>query len=114
MAHTIDVKELKRIFEFDEPITLLDVRRRADIQANPRTIQDAAWRDPEEIDDWLKQLPAGKRIVVYCVKGGSVSRSVTDRLRLEGFDSVFLDGGLKNWIDQGEPLEAANVSPPVD
>lgn len=110
MTHAIDIKDLKKLFENKEPMTLLDVRRKADYQANPNTIKGAVWRDPEKIDDWVKQLPAGKRAVVYCVKGGSVSQSVTDRLRGEKFDAVFLDGGLKNWIESGQPVEAARYS----
>jgi uncharacterized protein len=110
MTHAIDIKELKKLFENEEPMTLLDVRRKADYQANPNTIKSAVWRDPEKIDDWVKQLPVGKRTVVYCVKGGSISQSVTDRLRGEKFKAVFLEGGLKNWIESGQPLEAANYS----
>jgi uncharacterized protein len=110
MTHAIDIKELKKLFENEEPMTLLDVRRKADYQANPNTLKGAVWRDPEKIDDWVKQLPVGKRAVVYCVKGGSVSQSVTDRLRGEKFDAVFLEGGLKNWIESGQSVEAAHYS----
>jgi uncharacterized protein len=107
MTHAIDIEELKKLFQKEEAMTLLDVRRKADYQANPNAIKGAVWRDPEKIDDWVKQLPVGKRAVVYCVKGGSVSQSVTDRLRGEGLDAVFLDGGLKNWTESGQPVEAA-------
>lgn len=111
MTHSIDIKALKRIFEIGEPVTLLDVRRRADYQANPQTIKTAAWRDPEKIDDWGKQLPVDKRTVVYCVKGGSVSQSVTDRLRNQGRDAVFLEGGLKAWLDNDQPVEPVRSAP---
>jgi uncharacterized protein len=110
MTHAIDIKELKTIFEKKEPMTLLDVRRKADYHANPNTIKGAVWRDPENIDAWVQQLPVGKRAVVYCNKGGSVSQSVTARLRGEKFDAVFLEGGLKNWIERGQPVEAAHDS----
>ena len=110
MTHAIDIKDLKKLFENKEPMTLLDVRRKADYQANPNTIKGAVWRDPEKIDDWVKDLPVGKRAVVYCVKGGSVSQSVTDRLRGEKFDAVFLEGGLKHWIESGQSVEAAHYS----
>jgi chromate transport protein ChrA len=39
MTHAIDIKELKKLFENEEPMTLLDVRRKADYQANPNTIK---------------------------------------------------------------------------
>jgi uncharacterized protein len=110
MTSAIDAKDLKKLFENKEPITLLDVRRKADYQANPNTITGAKWRDPEKIGDWVKQLPSGKRTVVYCVKGGSVSQSVTDRLRGEKFEAVFLEGGLKNWIESGQPVEAVRYA----
>jgi len=110
MTHTIDIKELRKLLDNVEPVTLLDVRRRADYQANPYTIKGALWRDPEKIGDWVKQLPANQRTVVYCVKGGSVSQSVTDRLRGEGLYTVFLDGGLKNWTESGQPVEAVRYT----
>ena len=110
MTSTINAKDLKKLFENKEPVTLLDVRRKADYQANPNTIKGAVWRDPEKIGDWVKQLPVGQRTVVYCVKGGSVSQSVADRLRGEKFEAVFLEGGLKNWIESGQPVEAVRYA----
>lgn len=110
MTHTIDIKVLSELLENEEPITLLDVRRKADYQANPNTIKGALWHDPEKIGDWVKQLPSGKRTVVYCVKGGSISQSVTDRLRDEGLETVFLDGGLRNWTESGQPVEAVRYT----
>jgi hypothetical protein len=77
MTHAIDIQKLKKLFENEEPMTLLDARRKADYQDNPNAMKGAVWRDPEKIDKWVKQLPAGQRTVVYCVKGGSVSQSVT-------------------------------------
>lgn len=35
---------------------------------------------------------------------------MTDRLRRDGFDTVFLTGGLKNWIVNGEPVRAVHFS----
>jgi uncharacterized protein len=111
MAHSINIKELENILAIDEPVILLDVRRKADYEANPQKIVGAAWRDPEIIDAWIKQLAEGTRTVVYCVKGGSVSKSVAERLRQEGHNTVFLEGGLKHWIESGQPVEAVQVSP---
>jgi hypothetical protein len=33
----------------------------------------AEWRDPEKVDEWIKELPADKEVVLYCVRGGTVS-----------------------------------------
>jgi rhodanese-related sulfurtransferase len=105
MPHTIDINELNRILADGEALTLLDVRRKTDYEATPQKIKGATWCDPEKIDTWTKQLPAAQRLVVYCVKGGSVSQSVTERLRQQGFDTLFLEGGLKKWIECGHPVE---------
>lgn len=110
MTHSIDIDGLSRLLS-SGAVTLLDVRRKLDYDTDSRTIAGATWRDPEKIDTWIKQLPAGNLSVVYCVKGGSVSRSVMDRLRRQGLDAVLLEGGIKNWIDNGQPLEAVPAAP---
>lgn len=112
MTTSIDIAELNNRLEGGESITLLDVRRKADADADPRCIAGAAYRNPEKINEWVKALPAGKPAVVYCVKGGSVSQSVTERLRKEGIEAVFLEGGLKAWTDGGQPVvNAPNGAP---
>jgi rhodanese-related sulfurtransferase len=68
------------------------------------------YRNPEKIDVWDKDLPTGRSIVVYCVKGGSVSHSVTERLRNAGVNAVFLEGGIKAWIESGLPVEKKGVN----
>ena len=73
MTDSIGIKELSELLSTGEKVTLLDVRRKADYASDTRKIAGAAWCDPEQIDTWSKDLPAGKRTVVYCVKGGSAS-----------------------------------------
>jgi rhodanese-related sulfurtransferase len=111
MTHSIDSKKLNRRLSIGEPVTLLDVRRKADYEADPKRIPNSFWRDPEKIDKWFRQLPSDTFTVVYCVKGGSVSQAVTDRLRREGLETVFLQGGFKNWIADGQPVEPIHDSP---
>lgn len=105
MAHSIEIKELNKLESIGDKVTLLDVRRKTDYEATPQKIGGSVWRDPEKIDEWVKQLPASNRTVVYCVKGGSVSQSVAKRLRREGIDALFLEGGLKAWIGNGQPVQ---------
>ena len=112
MTTSIDLAELNNRLKSGEPITLLDVRRKADADADPRCMPGAAYRNPEKIEEWIKTLPAGKPAVIYCVKGGSVSQSVTERLRKEGIEAVFLEGGLKAWTEGGQPaVNAPNEIP---
>lgn len=105
MTRSINTEELSALLKNNSPVTLLDVRRRADYTASPQKITRAAWQDPEEVDTWAKQLPADTVTVAYCVKGGSVSQSVADQLHRNGLETVFLEGGIKAWIEKGHPVE---------
>jgi hypothetical protein len=74
MTTTIAPDELDRRLKADDLI-LVDVRRRADRDVDPAGIPGATWRDPEGVGDWSGALPQDRQVVVYCVKGGSVSRT---------------------------------------
>jgi rhodanese-related sulfurtransferase len=109
MIDSIDIHEFNRLLA-EGQMLLLDVRRKTDYMADPRGIGGAAWRDPEEIDRWITELPPGRACLVYCVKGGSVSQSVAARMRREGHDAKLLEGGLKAWRESGNPLAAVRES----
>jgi len=83
----------------------LDVRRKTDYEASPKKIKGAVWHDPETIDTWIKQLPVDTLTIAYCLKGGSVSQSVADKLQKNGLEAVFLEGGLNAWVENGQPME---------
>lgn len=104
MTRAIDISTLNQLIDSDDAPVLLDVRRKADFDDAPRTIPGAVWRDPASVDDWASELSEGQPTVVYCVKGGSVSRSVSERLLKKGIEAVFLEGGLKAWTDSGRPV----------
>jgi rhodanese-related sulfurtransferase len=105
MTNSVDIKELHQLLAGDNVPILLDVRRKTDYEATAHKIPGAIWRDPEKIDAWVGDLPPGRPTVVYCVKGGSVSQSVADRLHKEGCEARFLQGGLKAYIENGQPVE---------
>ncbi|MEE4114092.1 MAG: HDIG domain-containing metalloprotein [Desulfobacteraceae bacterium] len=108
---SIDIHTVNKMLGAGNAPVLLDVRRRADYVANPQTIAGARWCDPENIDGWVKDLPSDRLIVLYCVKGGSVSQSAVDRLRNDGLDAVWVEGGLKAWVDNGQPVQAVLPTP---
>jgi rhodanese-related sulfurtransferase len=102
MTNSINPQELRKRLTGVEAPSLIDVRRKTDYEADPKKIVGAIWRDPEKIEDWVKDLPSDASAVVYCVKGGSVSQSVADRLQKEGLNAVFLEGGLKAWTENNQ------------
>lgn len=96
MGETITPQELQALLH-DKSATVCDVRREADYQADPRTIAGAEWHNPENVDVWAGQLPKDKPVAIYCVRGGSVSKSVHAALTAKGFDVSYLEGGLAAW-----------------
>ncbi len=76
---------------------VLDVRREADFAASNETIPGAFWKNPEKIDAWITALPKTQDVVIYCVRGGSVSNSVVDRLQAEGIKARFIEGGIEGY-----------------
>ncbi len=80
---------------------LIDVRRKADLEASSEAIPGATWHDPEKLAEWTKSLPRDKHIVLYCVRGGSVSNGVVDALHAEGLNACFIEGGIEDWKAAG-------------
>jgi rhodanese-related sulfurtransferase len=104
MADAITPEELKSMLDSDRKPTVFDVRRRADFEAAPQKIGPAVWHDPEKADEWIGDVPADRPVIVYCVKGGTVSQSIADRLEQRNREVKFLQGGIKAWAESGEPV----------
>jgi rhodanese-related sulfurtransferase len=105
MADSITTDELKALMSSNQKPALFDVRRKADFDAAPKKIKSAVRLDPEKVDEWIADVPQDGPVVVYCVKGGSVSQSIAARLQQGNHDVRFLQGGIKAWAELGEPLE---------
>jgi rhodanese-related sulfurtransferase len=106
MNPPLSPNELKKLLD-SQSVTLLDVRRKADYEAEPSLIPGAVWRDPEQVEGWSRELPRDRPVVVYCVKGGSVSQSITATLTGKQVNARFVEGGLKAWKEAGGGLEKA-------
>jgi len=84
---------------------VLDVRRDAPFNAAPDMIEGAAWADPTHVNAWAGDLPAGRKVVVYCVHGHEVCQSTAAVLRARGIDARFLEGGIVKWKEEGRPVQ---------
>lgn len=100
MADTLTPLELKALMGATH-VTLLDVRRKSDRESGPSGIAGAVWKDPEHVDEWASELSKDKPVVIYCVRGGSVSASVQAALKSRDFEVRFVEGGLAAWDAQG-------------
>ena len=56
---------------------------------------------PEKVDEWAKRLPKNQAVVLYCVRGGSVSNGMVDAIRGLGHDACFVEGGIEGWKASG-------------
>ena len=92
---------MKALLEKKQNISIIDVRRRADYDADSRIIPGSVWRDPEKTQEWYKELPKGKDVVIYCVRGGSVSKSVIETLLNHQVNARYVEGGATAWEANG-------------
>ena len=100
MSRTIKPQEFKSILG-NKNVTLLDVRRKDDYDADSTVIPGSNWLDPSQLDSWSATLPADKEVVLYCVRGGAVSNSVVDALQAKGLKARFIEGGISAWKEAG-------------
>jgi len=92
----------KRLAAFPPP-TLVDVRRQAAFDEDPRVIPGATRRSPEALEAWAPALEPWRPIVVHCVRGHEVSQNAASALRARGLDARYLAGGIEQWKADGLP-----------
>ena len=103
MERTIKPQDLKTNLEAE---TLIDVRRKSDLDSDTSKLPGATWYDPEQIETWAAQLPKEREVVLYCVRGGSVSNGALDNLRGKGINARFIEGGIVGWKEAGGEVVA--------
>jgi rhodanese-related sulfurtransferase len=84
-----------------DAVLVFDVRREADFVASDEIIPGAMWKNPDKIDVWIGALPLTLDVVIYCVRGGSVSNSVVDRLQAAGVKARYIEGGIEAYKAAG-------------
>ena len=104
MDRTITPQDLKTTLAQGAGLVLLDVRRADDLANEPAAMPGATWHDPATIAAWAPCLDPDSEIVLYCVRGGSVSNSVLDSLLAQGLKARYIDGGLEGWKAAGGAL----------
>jgi rhodanese-related sulfurtransferase len=104
MSGTVTPDELEFLLKGKSPLQVLDIRRPSDRQYDPSSIPGAIWMDTEKAGEWGKDLGNGD-VVIYCVRGGSVSRSVQEKLREKNISARFIEGGIEAWKKSGKPVK---------
>jgi rhodanese-related sulfurtransferase len=106
MSRTISPADLQQLMASRKSILVLDVRRRNDYEVDAQKLPGAAWLDPEKLAQWSTALPLDREIVIYCVRGGTVSNSVVDQLQGKGIKARFIEGGIEAWKTAGGQVVA--------
>ena len=104
MNRSISAPELKTLLDKQAPLTLLDLRRKSDYDADNGMVPGACWLDHEKIEEWSKTLPHSQEIVLYCAHGKTISNDSLDKLLAMGFKARFIEGGMDGWKEAGGPL----------
>jgi rhodanese-related sulfurtransferase len=101
MKKSLTPAELRQRLAQASAPAILDVRRKADFDADTHMLPNALWCDPEQLEQWSATLPKGSDVVVYCVRGGAVSNEVIDHLRANSHTAHFIEGGINAWKESG-------------
>jgi rhodanese-related sulfurtransferase len=97
MNRTITPAELRDIIKHGKDVVVLDVRRQSDFDIDREMIPGAIRRVPEQVAEWSQNLPQDKEIIIYCIRGGSVSNAVLDKLLEKNLKAQYSEGGFAAW-----------------
>ena len=109
MSDTISPQELDEMRKKGDNFILLDIRRAEHFAEDPSVIPGAVRKLPESVESWAADLPPGTPIVLYCVRGGSVSQTVTPALQKLGREAKYIAGGIDAWKANGGEVEPVEV-----
>lgn len=85
-------------------ITILDVRRRPVHSLSCESIAGSEWQDPAQPTEWMSNIEKSGPVMVYCVHGREVSRSMALALNARGIPARYLAGGIEAWKEAGLAL----------
>jgi Fe-Mn family superoxide dismutase len=66
---SIGVEEVKAMLAAKEPVQVIDVRPRHSLSRQQDIAEGIPWRDPDRLQDWIKDLSQSQPVVVYCAYG---------------------------------------------
>ncbi len=94
----ITVSELLRLIGTPECPAIADISIDPDFEADPYLIP-GAFRHPHTDAEGLVRRLGGRRCIVSCQKGLKLSQGLAARLRCDGIDAQYLQGGMFGWRD---------------
>lgn len=101
---TIDVHELKKRYDTEKDLCLIDVREDDEWQAMriPRAIHIPKNEISQKIAAYVSEFQCP--IYLHC-KGGVRSLYAAESLLAQGYQNVYsVDGGIMDWLNAGYPV----------
>jgi|SRR5262245_59105371 len=109
----ITAPQLGRLIGQPDAPVVLDVRSDDAFARDPRLIPTALRRDARTAESWAPAF-AGKRVVVTCQHGASLSQGAAAWLRQHGAEAETLEGGHDAWVAAGGLLVDSSKLPRRD
>lgn len=113
--HPMTAAQLTRFVVDKEELFILDVRNEQDfndwkIEGDCIKILNIPYFELlDGVDDALRKIPEGKKLLVVCAKEGS-SKFVAEQIAEAGRTNVYyLEGGMKSWSEYLEPVKIADL-----
>ena len=101
----VGVEEVEAMITSGRPVQVIDVRPRHSISRQQDIAEGTTWRDPEQIDDWIRELSRAEPVIVFCAYGFHVGCKTAIRLREAGFDAKYMNSGHSGWKAIGHPVK---------
>ncbi|MDE3179417.1 MAG: DedA family protein/thiosulfate sulfurtransferase GlpE [Acidobacteriota bacterium] len=96
-----------------EQLVIVDLRSRAEFEANPDKLPGAVRLAPEDLQERAAEIPRDRDVILYCTcPNEATSARVALLLRSRGVTRVRpLAGGYDAWRSRRFPLETSTVAP---
>jgi len=90
---SVALEEVKAMIDGGGNVQIIDARPASYAYRTQEIVEGATWRDPEKLQEWVKELSKSEPVVVYCAYGFHVGCRMAGALRDAGFDARYMEGG---------------------
>ena len=90
---SVPVEDVKAMIDSGQKVQIIDARPAFSAARLGDIVEGVQWRDPDRVQEWMKDLSKSDPVVVYCVYGFHVGCRMAGVLRDAGFDARYMEGG---------------------
>ncbi|MGI8524988.1 MAG: Fe-Mn family superoxide dismutase [Pseudolabrys sp.] len=94
---SVTVEDVRAMLDSGTPVQIIDTRPKHYSTKALDIMEQATWRDPERVDEWIGQLSKTEPVITFCVYGFHIGCETAATLRKAGFDARYISGGHYAW-----------------